>query len=73
LLVIRAAAEEPQVERVFVNAAIKKALCGEAKGDRIWLSNVRAMHGHDYHFHIRIKYPATDRDCERVATAAICR
>lgn len=33
LLVIRAAAQEPQVERIFVNAAIKKALCREAKGD----------------------------------------
>lgn len=27
LLVIGAAAEEPQVERIFVNAGIKKALC----------------------------------------------
>src|SRR6195952_3329195 len=38
LSVIRAAAEEPQVERIFVNAAIKKALCRETKGDRSWLS-----------------------------------
>ncbi|MBX9646406.1 MAG: penicillin-insensitive murein endopeptidase, partial [Xanthobacteraceae bacterium] len=34
LKVIRAAAEEPQVERIFVNAAIKKALCREATGER---------------------------------------
>jgi penicillin-insensitive murein endopeptidase len=64
LLVIRAAAQEPQVERIFVNAAIKKALCREAKGDRTWLSKVRPMYGHDYHFHIRIKCPAADRGCE---------
>jgi penicillin-insensitive murein endopeptidase len=64
LLVIRAAAQEPQVERIFVNAAIKKALCREAKGDRTWLSKVRPMYGHDYHFHIRIKCPAADRECE---------
>jgi penicillin-insensitive murein DD-endopeptidase len=64
LLVIRAAAQEPQVERIFVNAAIKKALCREAKGDRSWLSKVRPMYGHDYHFHIRIKCPAADRGCE---------
>ncbi|MDP3525692.1 MAG: penicillin-insensitive murein endopeptidase, partial [Hoeflea sp.] len=38
LPVIRAAAQEPSVERIFVNAAIKKALCREAKGDRSWLS-----------------------------------
>lgn len=64
LLVIRAAAQEPKVERIFVNAAIKKALCREAKGDRTWLSKVRPMHGHDYHFHIRIRCPEADRQCE---------
>jgi penicillin-insensitive murein DD-endopeptidase len=64
LLVIRAAAQEPEVERIFVNAAIKKALCREAKGDRSWLSKVRPMYGHDYHFHIRIKCPAGDSQCE---------
>jgi len=64
LLVIRAAAQEPQVERIFVNAAIKKALCREAEGDRTWLSKVRPMYGHDYHFHIRIKCPASDGQCE---------
>src|SRR6266404_5216636 len=34
LTVVRAAAQEPSVQRIFVNAAIKKALCREAKGDR---------------------------------------
>jgi len=50
LMVIRAAAQEPAVQRIFVNAAIKKALCREARGDRHWLSKVRPMYGHDYHF-----------------------
>ncbi len=63
LSVIRAAAQEPQVERIFVNAAIKKALCREAKGDRSWLSKVRPMYGHDYHFHIRMKCPAGSGTC----------
>lgn len=63
LPVIRAAAMEPSVERIFVNAAIKKALCREAKGDRSWLSKVRPMYGHDYHFHIRMKCPAGSDDC----------
>ncbi len=63
LLVIRAAAQEARVERIFVNAAIKKALCREAKGDRSWLAKVRPMYGHDYHFHVRITCPATDNDC----------
>jgi penicillin-insensitive murein DD-endopeptidase len=65
LNVIRAAAREPTVQRIFVNAAIKKALCREAKGDRGWLSKVRPMYGHDYHFHIRIKCPpGSGTECE---------
>ena len=62
--VIRAAAQEPQVERIFVNAAIKKALCRETQGDRAWLSKVRPMYGHDYHFHVRLKCPAGESGCE---------
>jgi penicillin-insensitive murein endopeptidase len=64
LSVIRAAAQEPQVERIFVNPAIKKALCREAKGDRSWLAKVRPWYGHDYHFHLRIKCPAGNNECE---------
>src|SRR6201994_374631 len=64
LSVIRDAAQEPSVERIFVNAAIKKALCREAKGDRSWLAKIRPMYGHDYHFHIRIKCPAGSTTCK---------
>lgn len=64
LEVIRAAAMEPRVERIFVNAAIKKALCREAKGNRSWLSKVRPMWGHNYHFHVRITCPAGSHDCK---------
>src|SRR4051794_38631818 len=64
LVVIRAAAQEPTVQRIFVNAAIKKALCREAKGDRDWLHKIRPMYGHDYHFHIRIKCPPGSTECE---------
>jgi hypothetical protein len=31
-------AQDPLVQRIFVNAAIKKALCREAGADRAWLS-----------------------------------
>jgi penicillin-insensitive murein DD-endopeptidase len=64
LTLIRDAAQEPSVQRIFVNAAIKKALCREAKGDRSWLSKIRPMYGHDYHFHIRIKCPSGSTSCE---------
>jgi penicillin-insensitive murein DD-endopeptidase len=63
LAVIRDAALEPAVQRIFVNAAIKKALCREAKGDRSWLTKVRPWYGHDYHFHIRMRCPAGSNDC----------
>jgi penicillin-insensitive murein endopeptidase len=63
LAIIRAAAEQPEVERIFVNPAIKKALCRDAGHDHTWLSKVRPMYGHDYHFHIRIKCPPGETDC----------
>src|SRR5258706_1327481 len=62
--IIKAAAQQPEVERVLVNAAIKKALCREAGSDRGWLSKVRPYYGHDYHFHVRIKCPADSTDCK---------
>src|SRR5579864_3707692 len=62
--VIRDAAQEPAVQRIFVNAAIKKALCRAAKGNRSWLSKVRPWYGHDYHFHIRMRCPPGSRECK---------
>jgi penicillin-insensitive murein DD-endopeptidase len=64
LQLIKAAAEDPEVERILVNAAIKKALCREAKGDRTWLWKVRPFWGHDYHMHVRIKCPADNPACK---------
>jgi penicillin-insensitive murein endopeptidase len=61
--IIKAAAEDPKVERIFVNAAIKKALCRSTDTDRTWLRKVRPMWGHDYHFHIRMSCPAGSTDC----------
>lgn len=58
---IMLAASYPQVERVFVNPAIKKKLCDTWTGDRSALGKVRPIYGHDYHFHIRIKCPAGQR------------
>jgi penicillin-insensitive murein endopeptidase len=61
---IRTAAREPVVERIFVNAAIKKALCREAGEDRDWLAKVRPWSGHDHHFHVRILCPADSPQCK---------
>jgi penicillin-insensitive murein endopeptidase len=61
---IRAAAQEPAIERILVNAAIKKALCREATGDRAWLHKVRPWWGHNYHMHLRIGCPAGSPECK---------
>jgi penicillin-insensitive murein DD-endopeptidase len=61
--IIKAAAEEPEVERIFVNAAIKKALCETARGAP-WMTKVRPYWGHNYHFHVRIACPASETACE---------
>ena len=55
---IKRAASYPEVERVLVHPAIKKALCEAAGPDRAWLGKVRPIQGHYYHFHIRIGCPA---------------
>ena len=61
---IRTAAEQPEVERVLVNAAIKKELCrGESQNDRSWMSKVRPWYGHDDHIHVRLKCPADSPNC----------
>ena len=64
---IRAAAKEGQVARIFVNPAIKRALCREAGDDRAWLRKVRPMWGHNYHFHIRLSCPAGQKGCANQA------
>ncbi|MFZ0989895.1 MAG: penicillin-insensitive murein endopeptidase, partial [Xanthobacteraceae bacterium] len=61
---IRTAAKDPAVTRIFVNAAIKKALCREAGSDRDWLQKVRPWYGHAEHFHVRIACPADSPDCK---------
>jgi penicillin-insensitive murein DD-endopeptidase len=62
--IIKTAAMQPDVERIFVNAAIKKAMCRQAGSDRAWLYKVRPMWGHDYHFHIRMRCPPDSPDCK---------
>ncbi len=64
LALIKAAAEDPRVARIFVNPAIKKALCREAGNDREWLRKVQPWLGHDWHFHVRLHCPPDTPECE---------
>lgn len=64
---IRRAAKDPRVARIFVSPAIKKALCEFAGRDRGWLRTVRPWWGHHYHFHVRLKCPRGDSGCKNQA------
>ncbi len=63
-------AQEPEVERVLANPAIKKALCRDVKGDRSWLHKIRPVFGHNYHFHVRIGCPPDSTECKAQPVAA---
>ena len=62
-LLLKAFARDPAVERIFVNAAIKRELCREAGSDRGWLSKIRPWWGHNYHFHVRLSCPSGEPEC----------
>ena len=62
---MQAAASDPRVERIFVAAAVKVAMCqGARRADRPWLQKIRPLYGHDTHFHVRLKCPAGSRHCQ---------
>ncbi len=62
---IRRAASDRRVARIFVNPTIKKALCDFEKGpDRAWLRKIRPWWGHHYHFHVRLSCPPGSTGCE---------
>ncbi|RVT91538.1 penicillin-insensitive murein endopeptidase [Rhodovarius crocodyli] len=59
---IRLAAGQPGVDRIFVNHGIKRSLCRMFPGAD-WLRRVRPWRGHDSHMHIRLRCPAGQSDC----------
>ncbi len=60
---LKLATELPGVDRVLVNAAIKKQLCDTVTGDRSWLRLVRPWWGHASHMHINFVCPAGQTEC----------
>lgn len=65
---IKTAAEDRDVTRIFVNPAIKQQLCLEAGADRDWLNKVRPWFAHRAHMHVRLRCPAGSPECEEQAT-----
>ena len=61
---IKTAAISPGVERVLVNAAIKKELCRVVGPKADWLRKVRPWYGHHDHIHVRLSCPADSPGCK---------
>lgn len=61
---IKLAAKDDDVTRIFVNPAIKKQLCADAGADRDWLRKVRPWFGHRAHMHVRLRCPAGSLQCQ---------
>lgn len=57
---LRLAAQDPRVQRIFVNPVLKQTLCRHAGEDRAWLGRLRPWWGHDEHFHVRLRCPPGD-------------
>lgn len=54
---LRAAASDPAVARIFVFPGAKVQMCKDETGDREWLRKIRPWWGHHYHFHVRLACP----------------
>ncbi len=61
--IIRAAAKDPAVARIFVFPGAKVQMCKSETGNRDWLRKVRPWWGHHYHFHVRLNCPRGARAC----------
>jgi penicillin-insensitive murein endopeptidase len=65
---LRLAAEDPAVERIFITAPAKLAMCARtAPRDRAWLRKIRPWWGHNDHFHVRLSCPKGARGCVQPA------
>lgn len=60
---LKAAASDPKVARIFIFPGAKVQMCKDEKGDRAWLRKIRPWWGHHYHFHVRLSCPRGARGC----------
>ncbi len=61
--IIKAAAKDKRVARIFVFPGAKVQMCNDEKGNKSWLRKVRPWYGHHYHFHVRLACPKGARGC----------
>lgn len=60
---LKAAASDPAVARIFIFPGAKTRMCEDEKGDRSWLRKIRPWWGHHYHFHVRLECPEGMAEC----------
>jgi penicillin-insensitive murein endopeptidase len=60
---LRLAAADPRVDRIFVAADLKQLLCRTVASDRGFLAVLRPWQGHEAHFHVRLKCPQDSPEC----------
>jgi len=61
--ILKAAAKDKSVARIFVFPGAKVQMCKDEKGDRAWLRKIRPWWGHHYHFHVRLNCPRGANNC----------
>ncbi len=61
--ILKVAASDPKVERIFINPVIKRRLCTDYAGE-LWLGKLRPWYGHDGHFHVRLRCPEGNSLCK---------
>lgn len=64
MAILKTAAQDPAVDRIFITAPAKIAMCDAAGEDRAWLQKIRPIFGHDEHFHVRLKCPKGASACQ---------
>jgi len=65
MAMLKAAASDPVVDRIFITAPAKIWMCKHAKGNRRWLQKIRPYWGHFDHIHIRLKCPKGAKGCKK--------
>jgi penicillin-insensitive murein endopeptidase len=61
--ILKRAASDPRVERIFVFPGAKVQMCDDETGDRAYLRKIRPWYGHHYHFHVRLSCPEGATNC----------
>lgn len=61
--ILKRAAQDRSVARIFVFPGAKVQMCKDEKGDRSWLRKIRPWWGHHYHFHVRLACPRGEAGC----------